>query len=44
MGTYDDGSPKHMYFRRRKHRMKRHSIRYYIWVAKQWMINSTLNY
>ncbi len=42
--SYIDGSPKYMYFRKRKHRTKRHGMRYYIWKAKQWAIEASFNY
>ena len=41
--SYLDGSPKYMYFRKRKHRFKRHSLRYYMWKAKSWAIESSFD-
>ena len=40
--SHIDGSPKYIYFRKRKHRMKRFSMRYYMWKAKQWTLESSL--
>jgi len=39
-----DGSPKYMYFKKRKHRHERRSMRYFMWKAKQWAIESTIEW
>lgn len=40
--SYIDGTPKYVYFKKRKHRSRRLSMRYFMWKAKQWAIESGL--
>jgi len=36
IGKWEDGSGKYSYFIRRKHRKKRKTLRWVMWIAKQW--------